>query len=179
MMAVRSLTVGSPGRGPWCQIQKDARGPGRFSSSPIGSQVNGNPEGSGSFLKFELLGAKRFAGSPNVVDTLSRYRAAMAFRSSVSSPLHCPGKGYEGCRSVIARLSSGMSLGIVSCHIAGLVASHCGSARTLSSRCCTRWTHAVSAHTSQGLKTGHYVTLEHTLPEPSVGLWSIRERLCP
>jgi len=28
--------------------------------------------------------------------------------------------------------------------------------------------------TSQGLKTGHYVTVEHALPEPSAAPWSIR-----
>ena len=32
--------------------------------------------------------------------------------------------------------------------------------------------------TSRGLKTGHYVTVEHTLPEASAPLWSIREGLC-
>ena len=70
-------------------------------------------------MNFELLGTKRFAGKPNLTDTVRRYRAAMDLRPSVSFIVHCPRNGYAGCRSVIARVFPGTWLGIVSCHMAG------------------------------------------------------------
>src|SRR4030095_3837829 len=146
----------------------DARGPGRLSSRPMGSQVSGNPEGRGSFLNVELR-AKRFAGRPNLTETFWRYRAAMDFRPSVSFMAHRPRNGYVGCRSVIARVFPGRWLGMVSCHTAGWLGCHCVSTvGTSSSRWRTRWTHAVSAQPRRSPEArGDYVTGGQAVPEAS------------